>query len=681
LGEALSGEKLNPDDERGRGLRELVREGKGGVKRRPGELFGHGIDPPVGSLFHRRYLERLWRYARIYRSLLLWTVLAGMAGFVLAFVYPWLIGNAIDTVIAPRGKAQQWSNYERFRYLMMLTSVGLVTAGLHAGVAYLRGHTTVKLGHRIAHHLRRDLFDHFQRLSLHFYSKQRTGSIVSRLIHDVHQATGIIYGGIIVVGLDVGQLIIAMVLLTLISWKLTLAVIFVLPMYALTFRIFNPRVRVASEQVASHIGQISGTVQERLAGIAVVKTYGAEDRELHRWERDNEEHFDRVVQQSAIAHTVGAVSEVLVHTGTTIVIGFGGWLAMKGELSAGDITKFLGYLGIMYGPVRRFADLNIVYQTSRAAMERVFRVFDIKPKVAEHANAVTKSPAQGDVTFDHVYFRYDDLSDESRVKLDEDPTPTGATETEGVSTKWILEDINVVVPAGKRVALVGPSGAGKTTLVSLLPRLYDVGEGRILIDGVDLRDYTLKALRHAIAVVQQESFVFSGTVRENISYGRPDASKDEIEAAARAANAHEFIQRLPKGYDTRLGERGVNMSGGQRQRLSIARALLKDPRILILDEATSALDSESEALVQQALGRLMEGRTCFIIAHRLSTVRDADVILVMDGGKIVETGTHDELIERGGLYAKLATRQFGLNKEEESPEAVAGQEARLVRAG
>lgn len=617
---------------------------------------------PRRSLFHRRYMARLWRYARSYKGLLVASVISGTAGFLLAFVYPWLIGNAIDTIVAPRGEAAEWSESERFRWLMTLTGVGVAAACCHAAVAYIRGHTTVKLGHRIAHHLRRDLFDHFQRLSLHFYSKQRTGTIVSRLIHDVHQATGIIYGGIIVVGLDVGQLIIALILLSLISWQLTAACVIVLPLYALTFRILNPRVRRASEKVASHIGQISGKVQERLAGIAVVKTYGAEERESSRWERDNEEHYERVVAQSDIAHTVGAISEVLVHTGTTIVIGYGGYLAMRGEMTAGDLTKFLGFLGIMYGPVRRFADLNIVYQTSRAAMERVFRVFDITPKVSEKENPVRASPAAGEVSFQHVFFRYDDMSDESVVKLDEDPEEPGVNEQQARS-RWILDDITIDISPGLKVALVGPSGAGKTTLVSMLPRLFDVTEGKILVDGLDIRDYSLKALRDAIAVVQQESFVFSGSVRENISYGRPGATQAQIEAAARAANAHDFLSNLPNGYDTRLGERGVNLSGGQRQRLSIARAILKDPRILILDEATSALDSESEAFVQEALNRLMAGRTCFIIAHRLSTVKDADLILVMKDGRIVETGRHEDLVAQGGVYARLAARQFGIQEQ------------------
>ncbi len=459
-------------------------------------------------------------------------------------------------------------------------------------------------------------------------------------------------------GLDILQLGIAIILLFLISWKLTLACLIVLPLYALTFKAFNPKVRNASENVARHIGQISGNIQERLAGIALVKTYAAEDRELDRWTRDNDDHYHRVVRQSSISHMIASISEFLVHCGTTIVIGYGGYLAMQGQLTAGGLTKFLGYLGIMYGPVRRFADLNLVYQTSLAAMDRVFRVFDITPKIREKQNSVTIPPQSGTVRFDSVKFRYADDSDESRIRLDDDDAqPIRATQ------RWILSHLNVKVAAGEKIALVGPSGAGKTTLVSLLPRLYDVSEGAIRIDDIDIRDYKLKALRQSIAIVQQDSFVFSGTIKENIAYGKPIAATREIQSAARAANAHDFIMALPDGYDTLLGERGVNLSGGQRQRLSIARAILKNPRILILDEATSALDSESEHLVQEALSNLMTGRTCFIIAHRLSTVRDADRILVLKDGQIIESGAHDDLLDQDGLYAKLVRQQFGESRE------------------
>ena len=629
------------------------------------------------------YFKRLVRYALRYKVLLAVTVGAGLLSMGLTFVFPWLIGATIDRVIAPdfvrHGAAAPPSDAERHRWLWTYVAIGAGTALLCGAVSYARGHHTVKLGNRVIADLRRDLFDHLQRLSLHFYAKERTGSIVSRLINDIQQAADLVNGGVLMVVLDVALILVALVLLFSTSWRLTLACVGVLPLYVLAFKVFNDRVRVASERVQNQLGKISGTVQERLAGIALVKANDGEQRERERFRHETEEHFGRIVEQSSIAHFVGAISEVLVHAGTVIALGYGSYLALTRAdgMSAGQLTRFLGYLGIMYGPVRRFADLNIVYQTSMAALDRVFRVLDITPKIVEKRRAVSKPPERGEVRFEHVRFCYQDDSDESRVSLDDDhddAVPASAPSSNGngqaaaggngacrnpaEGRRWVLNDLNFAASPGERVALVGPSGSGKTTIVSLLPRLYDVGEGRLLVDGVDVRDYRLSALRQSIAIVQQESLIFSGSVRDNLKYGRPAASEEEVVEAARAANAHDFITALPDGYDTPLGERGVNLSGGQRQRLSIARAILKNPRILILDEATSALDTESEALVQAALERLMHGRTCFIIAHRLSTVRGADRILVIRDGRVAEDGPHEALLARNGLYARLVQHQF-----------------------
>ncbi len=643
------------------------------------------------------YLRRLLTQALQYKTMLAITVAAGLLNLGLTFVFPWLIGSAIDRVIAPdwvrRGLSQPPTFEERMHWLTVLTVAGVATALLFGLVTYVRGHYTVKLGNRVIADLRRELFDHLQRLSLHFYAKERTGSIVSRLINDIQKAGDLINGGVLLVVMDAVQVLVALGLLFAVSWKLALACVGILPLYMLTFRALNERVRHAGERVQSQMSKISGTVQERLAGIALVKTNDGEDREREQFARDTDEHFGRVVEQSSLAHLVGAISEMLVHAGTVIVIGYGSYLALRreGGMSAGDLTRFLGFLGIMYGPLRRFAELNIVYQTSMAALDRVFRVLAITPKIVEKRRAVSAPPARGEVRFEGVRFCYQDDSEESRVHLDEespqalrqeradaaadDARRKGAAPPAAAHKRWVLEDLTFHARAGERVALVGPSGSGKTTIVSLLPRLYDVGDGRILIDDVDVRDYRLRALRQSISIVQQDSMVFSGTVRQNLTYGRPAATEEQLVAAARAANAHDFITSLPEGYETQLGERGVNLSGGQRQRLSIARALLKDPRILILDEATSALDTQSEALVQEALDTLMRGRTSFIIAHRLSTVRSADRILVLDRGRIVEEGTHDELANRdGGLYARLARNQFatpGANGNGVAAEAVA----------
>lgn len=483
-------------------------------------------------------------------------------------------------------------------------------------------------------------------------------------MHEIHGINGLFHGLLVVGVVDMLHVIIALICLFSISIPMTLAVLVLVPSYYSTFRFFNPRLRVTSERLQRSLSRLSGKFQESLGGMAVIKSYDTEGRVGTALGTSDDIHYNLLVRHSHLGHMMGALGEMFMHFGTSIVIITEGYLSLYGTtpLTAGEFTRYLGYLGILYGPLARFASLNAVYQNSITCLNRVFSLFDLPCQTELRSGARKKPPERGEIVFENVNFCYEDDSERNATsrKLSSS-TP---------EHKWILKDISLSVAPGERIAIIGPSGCGKTTLVSLIPRLYDATTGALRIDGTDVRDYSLQALRERIGTVQQESFLFTGTVKENLLFAKAHATDAEIRAAATAANADEFIQTLPRKYDTLVGERGINLSGGQRQRLSIARALLRDPRILILDEATSALDAESEFLVQDALNTLMRGRTCFIIAHRLSTIRNVDRIIGLRDGHIVEAGSHDDLARKDGLYARLMRRQMMLvsqTPEDDSP--------------
>ncbi len=579
---------------------------------------------------NKRVLFRYLAFARPYRWLVGAAIVAGVAKFTLPLIPAYIFRRIIDEVIRNDIGLDEVARLGLLKWLGM----GLLgVAVLESGAIYFRGLCMVKVCSSVAFDVRQSLWRHLQRLSLSFHQSRPTGSLLSRVMNDVSVSRQMIEGGVMNVAIDLASGMIALVVLLSISWQLTLLVLGVLPIYGLMYRKMNPRLRQASHDVQEQMALMSGTAVERLNGIAVVQSFAQEPAESRYFAEQADELRGRFVRRGKLNNTLRAISELLMALGTGGVWIAGAYLAIGGGLSAGRIVQFLGTAALLYMPIRRISMINIIYQTSMAAIERIFKMFDVVPEVQTHPDAQDHKVETGHIEFQHVNFSYD----------------------EGVE---ILKDLSFSVAAGERVAIVGESGGGKSTLVTLIPRLYDVSSGTIRIDGIDIRDFHLRRLRRSIGIVLQDTILFSGTVRENLRYGRKKASDAEIIAAAKTANAHPFICELPDGYDSLIGERGLTLSGGQRQRISLARTVLQDPRILILDEATSSLDSESENLITEALEHVMAGRTCLIIAHRLSTVTSADRIIALRDGQMVESGAHAELLAAGGYYAHLFTQQF-----------------------
>ena len=431
------------------------------------------------------------------------------------------------------------------------------------------------------------------------------------------------------------------------DWKLTLFTFCTFPVVLFFMDFFGKKIRKSGHRIQQATADITSILQETLAATRVVKSFVREPYEIARFDQQNKANFYANMKSAKLMGTLSPVIEFIAALGVTAIIWFGGRSVIGGDITAGSLVAFLVYAINISNPIKRIARVLGSIQKALAAAERVFYIMDLTDTIPQKPDAITLPSVEGNVEFRHVSFAYN----------------KGET---------ILHDVSFSAKPGQAIALVGPSGAGKSTVASLLPRFYDVTEGASFVDGHDVRDVTLASLREQVGIVPQETNLFNDTVYNNILYGRLDATRDEVIAAAKAANADEFIQQLPKGYDTQLGDRGVNISGGQRQRISIARAILKNPRILILDEATSALDTESERIVQEALDRLMVGRTSFVIAHRLSTIQNAAKIIVLDKGSIVEEGTHQQLMAKHGLYAHLHDIQF---KENQTASGTFGDDA------
>ena len=522
-------------------------------------------------------------------------------------------------------------NTEKLYYVVVAVIALFIVKGIAMA---LSRYMMFSIGHHITYEIRRDLYNHMVRLPLSYFERIRTGQIMARSTTDVPVVQGImiqLHHG----ATDSLRIIFATLCLVYLHPTLTLSIFLIAPPVALAVRFISGRLRKIGKVIQSRLGDINSSLQETILGIREIKAFVAEDREKERFGVINRDNLKMNLKGAKYQAINSPVLELMVAVAMSIVLWLGAQRVIANELTSGDFITYLILLGQMFDPMRKLVDVFNNVKLSLAAFDRIFLFLEEPVTISDRKDAIELTECKGNVTFEHVSFAYS--SDEE---------------------KSVLSSVNLSAPPGKVVAIVGPSGAGKSTLVNLVPRFYDVTDGSVLVDGHDVRDVSLRSLRSHFGVVPQETILFSGTVRDNISLGRPEATAGQVEQAAKDANAHEFIASLPEGYDTQIGERGLKLSGGQRQRLAIARALLKDPKILILDEATSSLDTDSEKLVQEALDRLMKNRTTFVIAHRLSTITSADTIIVLDRGKICEQGTHEELLEKEGLYHKLCQAQF-----------------------
>jgi ABC-type multidrug transport system fused ATPase/permease subunit len=524
------------------------------------------------------------------------------------------------------------------RDLSRLGAMIAALVGVHALLRFIGfGDLYVRhaLGQRFIFDLRVRIYAHLQRLSLSFFERTSTGELMSRVTNDVNALEQFVTHGVALTAIDLLRLLGASVVLLALDWRLALVVLIPLPVMAFGLRRFNQRVRPIYRRVRDRLGDINARLQDRLAGIRVIQAFGQEEPELAHFRDTSERYYRERVRGIRAWSIFFPVLHFVSTLGGVLVLGFGARMVVEGQVSLGTLVAFLAYIISFYDPLRRLTEVDNVFQQAIAAGERIFELLDEVSEIQDAPDAIALDMVEGDIVFDDVYFRYGD-GDE------------------------VLHDVAFRMAPSEVVALVGPSGAGKTSIANLVCRFYDPIHGRILVDGHDLRSVQIESLREHVAVVLQDTFLFNTTVRENLLYGKPDASEEEMVAAAKAAYAHEFIQQLPQGYDTEIGERGVKLSGGQKQRLALARAILADPRILILDEATSSVDAEAEYLIQQALDEVMKGRTSLVIAHRLSTIRNADKIIALEEGHIREVGDHKELVARGGLYSQLYQRQLEL---------------------
>ncbi|HEY3107469.1 MAG TPA: ABC transporter ATP-binding protein [Chloroflexota bacterium] len=572
----------------------------------------------------RGTLLRLGGYLTVHRGLLLFATVAILVVSAISMIPPWLAKHVIDDVIPrPLGAGTR---------LLGLAAAMLAIHVARAILTYANRYAIAWVGQRVIIQIGREMFGRLERMPLRYFEKQESGVTMSRMINDVNALQQALMGPTLNATVGVVDMCIYLAILLTLNWRLALMIGLTVPALILTTRVISDVLRVRYRKVQAQTAQLNAVLQENVAGVRVARAFARERTEVQRFQQQNRQNQSVMMEAVRVQAFATPTMQMIAAAGTSLVLWYGAAQVINHQMTLGELVAFMTYLTAFYQPIALFSEVNNVASQALAAADRIFGFLDEELE-SEKPGAIELPPIRGHVRFERVEFAYD----------------------AGVP---VLRDVDVDVPAGEMVALVGHTGSGKTTLANLVGRFYDPTAGRVTVDGRDLRDVTLRSLRSQMAIVLQETFLFGTTIRANIAYGKLDATDEEIERAARLANADEFIARLPGGYDFQVAEGGGRLSRGQRQRIALARAILRDPRILILDEATSDVDTETELQIQSALERVIEGRTVFVIAHRLSTIRHADKIVVLDHGRVLEVGRHEELLARGGHYRDLVELQF-----------------------
>ena len=593
-----------------------------------------------------KVLKRLLRFAAPYWNRYLVATVLVFAISALNLLEPMVIKWVIDEILESK-------NYS----LLLYGALAILGVAILRGVLqFFQRFTMSWAGQKVVFDIRNTLYRHLQQLSFSFYDKAQTGQIMSRVTSDVETAQRFLSNGLVNLVSIVLTFTTTLIIMLSHHTKLTLMAMITVPFLAWRGQGYSTQIRPMFWSIQQQLAVLTARLQENITGQRVVKAFARKDHELEVFERDNMALLERNVRAERLSGVNWALMRLLTEISLGIILWYGGYQVIRGNITYGTLVAFNMWLGRLLGPIRRLGFWVSMVQRTVASGERIFEILDTKAEVQDKPGAKPMPPIEGRVTFENVSFSYD-------------------------GEHMVIDDINLDVKPGQTIAILGGTGSGKSTLINLIPRFYDVTKGRILIDGIDIRDVTLESLRRQIGIVTQETFLFSASLRDNIAYGKPEATDEEVIAAAKAAHIHDFIASLPQGYDSVIGERGVGLSGGQKQRVAIARALLMDARILLLDESTSSVDVETEMRIQEAFSRLLEDRTAFVIAQRLSTVRNADWIIVLDKGRIAEQGTHEELLKKGGIYTSIYNLQFRPQEVDFSESGPAGYEQAASQGG